>query len=131
MTLNLGTFLSDVGDVLKELLIDEGTIKSIIASLESETLPDEEKFSPLPDGVFSALPAGTMMTFHTNNAQAYLLDVMTEMMEILGLYRDGVRAYQSGSTTTDEFSGAELSKIGHAVERADRVNAAKLPGAES
>lgn len=128
--LNLGSFLSDVGDVLQELAIDEGTIKGILTSLEAGAtdLPDDEQLRPIPDGAFSALPAGAQMGFHTNNAQTYLLDVVSEMMEILGLYRDGVVAYQSGSTTTDEFSASELGRIRKTVEGAQQINASELPG---
>ena len=127
--LDLGSFLADVGDVLQELSIDEGTIKAILTSLEGAAtdIPGEHELRPIPDGVFSALPAGARMGLHTNNAQTYLLGVMTEMMEILGLYRDGVVAYKSGTTTTDEFSAAELTKINHVVDQASQVNTRGRP----
>lgn len=126
---DLGSFLSDVGDVLQELAIDEGTVKAILTSLEAAAtdIPGERELRPIQDGVFSALPAGAQMGLHTNNAQTYLLAVMTEMMGVLGLYRDGVVAYKSGSTTTDEFSAAELTKINHAVDQASRVNTQGRP----
>ncbi len=59
---------------------------------------------------------------HSNNAREYLAGALSEMMKTLGLYREGVVAFQQGNITHDEFSADELRRIQHATEQASRIN---------
>ena len=86
-------------------------------------MPGDDKLKPLPSGAFTSLPAGEEMGHHTNNAQAYLLEALTEMMQVLGLYREGVVAFKQGNVSHDQFSADELTRIARTVEQAGALNA--------
>lgn len=120
----IGSFISGVGDVLQELNIEESTIKTILATLEDSMseMPDTHAMPPVAEGVFTVLPAGRQMGFHTNNAQAYMRDVMVEMMKVLGLYADGVTAIHQGAGKTDDSSAELMTTINKVVEQVTEVN---------
>ena len=117
-------YISGVGDVLHALNIDDAVVDEILTSLDvaSTEMPGQQSFPDLGAGVFTTLPAGTEMATHTNAAQQYLADAIAEMMEILGLYSEGVIAIRHGNAKTDDFAASDLTKIRHVVEQANAFN---------
>ena len=117
-------YISGVGDVLHALNLDDTVIDEILTSLDVATteMPQQQTFPDLGQGVFTTFPAGVEMSMHTNAAQQYLADAVAEMMEILGLYSEGVVAIRHGGAKTDDFAAADLTKINHVVEQANAFN---------
>lgn len=121
---DFGGLIDGIGDTLEELAIDEGTIKGILVALAdgSELIPREEDLKPIPSQSFGTLPAGLEMGLHTGNAHQFLLSSMAEMMAMLGLYGQGVKAFKEGGNAADEFSAAQLRQIHQVVTSATRAN---------